>query len=298
MDLKSTLNPLSVAASLGCVIMTSVQPVRADVIVLPELQAATLFGASATNIAGNNSSSGPGIFVGTDGGGNRKRGLIEFDIAGSLPSNATITSASLSLVLGNVAGSGGGGNPGDPTPRIIRLFDVTTNWAGGTNGVGATSYTGTGQGFPPNVGDATWNFSKVTALGSPVAGTPWLTPGGGGDFSPTESADTLVSNVLGTYTWGSTAQMVSDVQGWLDGTLSNFGWLLKNDSEAVPPSFRAFDTTLNPELAPELTVTFDVPAAVPEPSTLGLTALGALAILSLRRRQHRKNAAFPTERIA
>jgi hypothetical protein len=92
--------------------------------------------------------------------------------------------------------------------------------------------------------------------------------------------------------------MVSDVQGWLDGTLPNFGWLLKNDSEAVPTSFRAFDTTLNPELAPELTVTFDVPAAVPEPSTLGLTALGALAILSLRRRQLRINAASATERIA
>jgi PEP-CTERM motif len=301
MDLKSTLNPLSVAASLGCVIMTSAQPVRADVIVIPELQAATLFGASAAN---NNSSSGPGIFVGSDGAGNPKRGLIEFNIAGSLPSDATITSASLSLVLGQVAGSGGV-NPGDPTPRTIRLFDVTTNWAGGTNGVTTPnppgsfpSFSGTGQGFPPNVGDATWNFSKVTALGPPVAGTPWLTPGGGGDFSSTESADTLVSNVLGTYTWGSTAQMVSDVQGWLDGTLPNFGWLLKNDSEAVPTSFRAFDTTLNPELAPELTVTFDVPAAVPEPSTLGLTALGALAILSLRRRQHRINAASATERIA
>jgi hypothetical protein len=103
MDLKSTLNPLSVAATLGC-IMTSAHPVRADVIVIPELQAATLFGASAAN---NNSSSGPGIFVGSDGAGNPKRGLIEFNIAGSLPSDATITSASLSLVLGQVAGSGG-----------------------------------------------------------------------------------------------------------------------------------------------------------------------------------------------
>lgn len=93
MDLKSTLNPLSVAASLGCVIMTSAQPVRADVIVIPELQAATLFGASAAN---NNSSSGPGIFVGSDGAGNPKRGLIEFNIAGSLPSDATIEFSSRS----------------------------------------------------------------------------------------------------------------------------------------------------------------------------------------------------------
>ena len=284
MELKSTCK-LSVATILSCVIMTSAQPARADVIVLPELQAATLFGASAAN---NNSSSGPGIFVGSDGGGNPKRGLIEFNIAGSLPSNATITSASLSLVLGQVAGSGAG-NAGDQTPRTIRLFDVTTNWAGGTNGVSTPnppgsfpSFSGTGQGFAPNTGDVTWNFSKFNTI-------PWVTPGGGGDFSSTESADTLVTNALGTYTWGSTPQMVSDVQGWLDGTLPNFGWLLKNDSEAVPTSFRAFDTTLNPELAPKLTITFDVPAAIPEPSTLGLTALGALAILSLRRRRNRQN---------
>jgi hypothetical protein len=96
MDLKSTLNSLSVLATVGCVIMMSAQPARADVIVLPELQAATLFGANPPNVNFNNSSSGPGIFVGSDGAGNPKRGLIEFNIAGSLPANATITSASLS----------------------------------------------------------------------------------------------------------------------------------------------------------------------------------------------------------
>jgi hypothetical protein len=82
--------------------MASVQPVRADVMVdIPALQDATLFGASLSN---NNSSSGPGMFVGSDGMGNSKRGVIQFDISAFVPSNATITSASLSLVLGRVAG--------------------------------------------------------------------------------------------------------------------------------------------------------------------------------------------------
>jgi hypothetical protein len=287
-----SLTRLSVSSVLGCILLMSGQPAWATVVGIPALQDATLFGASAAN---NNSSSGPGMFVGSDGAGNPKRGLIEFDIPAFVPANATITGAFLSLVLGQVAGGGGGG--GDTTPRTIRLFDVTTAWAGGTNGTTGfpgPGFGGTGQGFAPNVGDVTWNFSKVTvAPPSPIAGTPWLTPGGGGDFVATESADTLVSQSLNTaYLWGSTAQMVSDVQGWLDGTLPNFGWLLENDSEAVPTSFRAFYTREGaieqdvPDFAPELTVSFLAP--VPEPSSLGLTALGVLTILCLLHRHRGK----------
>jgi hypothetical protein len=36
--------------------------------------------------------------------------------------------------------------------------------------------------------------------------------------------------------------MVSDVRGWLYGSLPNFGWLLENDSETSPTTFRAFYT--------------------------------------------------------
>ena len=120
----------SATTVLGGILMTLGQPAQAAVTEIPALQDATLFGASPGN---NNSSSGPGMFVGADGAGNPKRGLIAFDIPAFLPANATITSVSLSLVLGQVAGGGGGG--GDLTPRTIRLFDVTTDWAGGTNGV-------------------------------------------------------------------------------------------------------------------------------------------------------------------
>jgi hypothetical protein len=276
---------LSVAAAFGCVVMAFGQAAHADVAVIPALQDATLFGASPTN---NNSSSGPGMFVGSDGMNNPKRGLIEFDIPAFVPAGATITSASLSLVLGMVAGGGGG--MADQTPRTIRLFDVTTNWSGGTNGT--TGFPGpgfgtTGQGFAPNPGDVTWNFAKFNTV-------PWNTPGGGGDFVTTESADTVVSQTLGgTYTWGSTAQMVTDVQGWLDGTSPNFGWLLKNDSEGSSTTFRAFYTREGaveqnvPQDAPELTVTFIGPAAVPEPSTAGLTVVSAVIIISLARCRRR-----------
>src|SRR5262245_52330188 len=102
MQLKSTLN-LSVAAVLGCILITSTPSARADTIILQALRDATLFGASPAN---NNSSSGPGMSVGSDNSSAPRRGLIAFDIASFVPAGSTITSASLSLVLGMVVGSG------------------------------------------------------------------------------------------------------------------------------------------------------------------------------------------------
>jgi DMSO/TMAO reductase YedYZ molybdopterin-dependent catalytic subunit len=263
----------------GFILITAVPAAWADVIInIPAFRDATLFGGSAAD----NSSSGPGMFVGSDGQGRPKRGLIEFDIPAYVPSNATITSAVLTLYLGQVAGSGGGGSSGDPTPRTIRLFDVTTAWAGSTNGTTGfpgPGFGGTGQGFPANIGDATWNYAKYNTL-------RWNTPGGGGDFVSTESADTVVGQSVDTaYSWGSTAQMLSDVQGWLDCTSLNYGWLLKNDSEALQTTFRAFYTREGaieqglPQYAPDLVVSYVVPA--PEPPPLAIIALAGLTIILL-----------------
>ena len=52
-----------------------------------------------------------------------------------------------------------------------------------------------------------------------------------GDFSGTVSADQSVG-AIGQYVWSS-AQMVADVQSWLDNPSTNFGWLVKGMS---PPS--------------------------------------------------------------
>lgn len=245
---------------------------------IPAAQDATLYGGSdATN---NASGSGPGMFVGSDPS-NPKRGLIEFNIPAHVPAGATIDSVTLTLYMDMVAGSGGGtGGGGDSTPRTIRLFDVTTPWHGGTNGTTGhpgPGFGGTGHGFtPPNPGDPTWNFASYNTV-------PWTTPGG--DFVSTESADTVVSqNLNSPYTWGSTSQMVADVQGWLDGA-NNDGWLLKNDSEASPTTFRAFYTAEGaveqsvPQFAPNLAVTFTVPEPV------GISVFG-LALLLLDRRRH------------
>jgi DMSO/TMAO reductase YedYZ molybdopterin-dependent catalytic subunit len=264
----------------GCIILTAVRCAWADVVVdIPALQDATLFGGSGAN----NSSSGPGTFVGADGQGRPKRGLIEFDVAAYVPPGATITGATLTLFLGMVAGTDTGG---DQTPRTIRLYDLTTAWNGSVNGATGfpgPGFGGTGQGFPANIGDATWNYAKYNTV-------PWNTLGSGGDFASAESANTVVGENVNTgYSWGSNAQMVADVQAWLEGISPNDGWLLKSDAEAGQTTFRAFYTREGaieqgvPQYAPDLTVSYLVP--VPEPSSLAPTSLGVLTIIAFARRR-------------
>lgn len=282
----AVLRPRRAIIGAGFILITAGPAAWADVIVnIPAPQDATLFGDSAAY----NSSSGPGMFVGSDGQGRPKRGLIEFDIPAYVPSDATITSAVLTLYLGQVAGSGGGSS--DQTPRTIRLFDVTTAWAGSTNGT--TGFPGpgfgeTGVGFPANTGDTTWNYAKYNTV-------LWNTPGWGGDFVSTESADTVVGQGVNTaYSWGSTARMVSDVQGWLDGTFPNYGWLLANDSEALQTTFLAFYTKEGAveqslaQYAPDLVVSYVPPA--PEPPTLGMIGLAGFTVILLSRRRCQRSA--------
>ena len=66
----------------------------------------------------------------------------------------------------------------------------------------------------------------------------------GGDFSSTVSATQAVDG-NGAYVWGSTAQMVADVQGWLDSPAANFGWIVLGDEQQSTTAKR-FDSRQNP----------------------------------------------------
>lgn len=109
---------------------------------------------------------------------------------------------------------------------------------------------------------ATWN----NRLGS--SGSPWTTAGG--DFSPTVSATRAIAG-FGTYSFSSTANLVSDVQGWL----------VQSESEVTPTSIRRFANRTDVPNAPTLTIQY---TAAPEPTTLSLGALGLLAGGLFRRR--------------
>ncbi len=244
------------AAALGLVEIAAFSlrapSARGDQIELGAAQDATLLGGSDATT--NNSLADPGIFVGTDGEGNPKRGLIEFNIAGSIPSGATITGVTLQMTVGQVAGSGGGGSGGTSGPETISLFDESQAWGQPTNFPGATTFGGTGHGAAPDPGDATWNYAFYST-------TPWTIAGGDWSSSLTDIADASVTGTLASFTWSSAA-MVTDVQNWLNDPSNNFGWVIKNADETDIRTFRAFWSAQgaaandDPALAPELTVTY------------------------------------------
>ena len=164
------------------------------------------------DVAGSLSNgAGDHFFVGMNGSGFIRRGVIAFDIAGNIPGGSTIHSVWLKLHMSRtITGS-----------QPIELHRLLADWGEGSS-VATGGGGGGGGGGVATSGDATWVHRFFdTDL--------WQTTGG--DFSATVSASTSVENT-GDYTWGPTAQMAADVEGWLDDPSSNFGWLLKgNESE-------------------------------------------------------------------
>jgi len=86
--------------------------------------------------------------------------------------------------------------------------------------------------------------------------------------------------------------MMADVQGWVNDSSSNFGWLLMGD-ESGGGTFRTFwskEAHLLGEAyasyEPKLVIDF---TAVPEPSSLILFAGGAVAVLVVIRRGRRRS---------
>jgi len=84
-------------------------------------------------------------------------------------------------------------------------------------------------------------------------------PTRGAIFSGTASATAAVGGT-GSYTWGSTTEMVADVQDWLDSPANNFGWIILGD-EATSQSVKGFSTKEG-STPPMLTVTFTPPTSV------------------------------------
>ena len=141
------------------------------------------------------------------GSGAIRRGLIMFDVAANVPAGSTIVSVTLTLTIHMVATT---------VPRDLRLHRLTASWGEGT------SFNTGAAGTFATAGDATWlhRFFNTTL---------WTTPGG--DFVASPSATTSVT-VIGPYEWSS-AQMVADVQTWLDNPASNNGWIVIGDESTT-----------------------------------------------------------------
>ncbi|MDW8307872.1 MAG: DNRLRE domain-containing protein [Verrucomicrobiales bacterium] len=174
----------------------------------------------------------------TSGGrnlGGRARALLKFDVAGSLPSGATLISASLTVTVTAANGPG----------SVFSLHRVGSNWGEGSG-------SDFGFGSPGGAGEATWN----DRLGP---GTPWATAGG--DYVPALSASTFL-NQPGQYAFTSPG-LLNDLQLWLAQPGTNFGWLLRSEDEHIAGTIRRFGGRLHEDNPPRLQITFTVPVPAP-----------------------------------
>src|SRR5262249_58240647 len=96
--------------------------------------------------------------------------------------------------------------------QTVELHRLSADWGEGTSNADSNP----GQGTTAATDDATWVYRFYNTAS-------WTNAGG--EFGSTVSASTSAGGV-GSYTWGSTSQMVTDVQGWLDTPGSNFGWIV------------------------------------------------------------------------
>ena len=185
--------------------------------------------------------SGPGFFAGrtSSTSGSIRRAVIAFDVASAVPPGSTVTSAVLWL---NLSATNSGSVP-------VRLHRLMADW-----GEGASAGSG-GGGAPSVPGDSTWIHRFYDHV-------LWTRPGG--DFDPISRALAPVDRP-GWYSWGSTPEMVEDIQAWLDHTETNQGWLLAGD-ESSPTTVKRFDSREHPEEASRPLLEIDyVPPCSPDP---------------------------------
>src|SRR5436190_16796661 len=234
MNIK-TLLTLAFAIALGCNIANSV---TAAIINIIPGKDNTLY---EYDPAEGDHSNGAGFhfFAGENGMGELRRGVLAFDIAGNIPAGSTITAVSLTMNM-------------SMTPAgalTVELHKLLADWGEGTS----HAPMGEGDGAPATPNDATWRHRFFDTIF-------WTMQGG--DFSATVSASQSVGGV-GQYTWSS-AQMVADVQLWLDSPTSNFGWLVLGD-ETASATAKRFDTRESAS-PPVLTIQFTPgPRVLPTP---------------------------------
>ena len=198
--------------ALGC---ASVSSTSAGIIVINPSKDNTLY---EYDPAEGDQSNGAGFhfFAGENGMGELRRGVLAFDVAGTIPAGSTITAVSLTL---NMSMTPAGA-------ETVELHKLLADWGEGTS----HAPMGEGDGAPATPNDATWRHRFFDTIF-------WTNEGG--DFSGTVSASQSVGDI-GQYTWSST-QMVADVQAWLDHPATNFGWLVLGNETTIATAKR-FDT--------------------------------------------------------
>jgi hypothetical protein len=169
-----------------------------------------------------------------------RRGVIAFDLAGTIPAGSTIHSASLTMNMSRTLNS---------TGRTVTLYKMLADWGEGTSNANAEE----GRGAPATTNDATWRHRFFSS-------SFWSTEGG--NFSTTATASTSVGPI-GTYTWSS-PQLTADVQSWFNTPASNFGWAIVGAEGSGGGTAKRFDTRENAN-PPVLTISYTPPGGSVQP---------------------------------
>src|SRR5436190_2956343 len=184
---------------------------------------------------------GDHFFTGETAMSELRRGVLAFDVAGNVPAGSTITGVTLTLNMSRTPSG---------TARTTELHKLLADWGEGTSQASGEE----GIGAPATPNDATWRHRFFDTIF-------WTTEGG--DFFGTVSASQSVG-AIGSYTWSS-AQMVADVQSWLDNPTINFGWLVRGD-ESGNATAKRFDTRESAS-PPVLTIQYTASTPTPTPTT-------------------------------
>jgi len=187
----------------------------------------------------NNLGGEPTFICGVNASGHPNRALLKFDIAGNIPANAAIEAAALTATVIR---------PPDGPASSFRLYRVLADWAEGSGLGSGTSGGNIGALAAP--GEATWRarFYPDVLWSGPGAVAP-------ADYAATASATQTIA-AAGSYTFSSSADLMSDVQNWLTNSANNFGWILICDNELTAFSARRFGSREDPANAPLLEVEY------------------------------------------
>lgn len=174
---------------------------------------------------------GTKLLASKNAGGLLRRGLLKFDLS-SIPTNATVQSATLSLYNVEVTNS-----------ATLSLHRASASWGEGTSLAAGNE----DAGAPSTTGDATWIHRFYP-------GTNWTSVGG--DFAGTASASATVIGA-GSYQW-SGAGLTADVQAWVNDPGANSGWVVRGKESGAGNALKRFESrqSADPTRRPKLVVTY------------------------------------------